>query len=319
MIDAVIWTVVGFGAATVSSHLSSAAWLAPWQALTPWLVAPSFPLGVYALFTGRWWPAAVAAAAVLTVLWLAPRRRSRSEPPPGPQLRVLYGNVKFDQSTPQCAARALLDAVIEHDADVLAASEVTVTFAEALTAGGIEGLLPHRVGEPVIGPEASVIWTRRSVVAVGEPGPGPTWDADATLDLGDALVRIIATHPLPPVGADMRPHWKPGLASTAERARRPGPAVLVVGDLNACRWHRAWRTFVGRDFVSAHEALGRGWSSSWPADRRIPPFVRLDHALCGQGLHPVKIQDVSLPGSDHRGFVVTVAIVEANARTARPR
>ena len=317
MIDVVLWTVVGFGVVTATSHLSDAARLAALQALTPWTMGPSVPVALAATATGRWAMAIVAglvSVALLILAWPMVRRATVSDGEP--RLRVLYANVKFDQPTPEAAAEALIGLVRRHRVEVLAASEVTVRLSEALESHGVGHLLPHRIGTPVVGPEASVIWTCRPVLAQGDPGPGPTWDADVTVDVDGVGLRIIATHPLPPVGADMRPHWKPGLRSTAARARQSPVATLVVGDLNAARWHRPWRRFVGRDFMSAHEALGRGWTCSWPADRRFPAFVRLDHALYGPGVEPVAVDDVWIPGSDHRGFMLTVA---ARDRTARPR
>jgi endonuclease/exonuclease/phosphatase (EEP) superfamily protein YafD len=316
VLDVVLWIVVVAGGLVGSTQFSNHPRLAPVQALTPWLLAPSFPVMVLAAATSRWWLGAAAAGVTATMVALGPPLRRRRISSAEVHLRVLYANVKFDQPTPDQAAQALIRHVVDHDIDVLALSEVTVTLADALHAGGLERLLPTRVGIPVAGPEASVLWTRCDVIARGDPGPGPTWDAEASVEIDGRAVRIIATHPLPPVGADMRPHWQPGLASTAKRARSSGPPTLVVGDLNAARWHPAWRRFVDQEFVSAHEALGRGWTCSWPADRWWPPIVRLDHALCGPGMTPLMIRDLVIPGSDHRGFVVSIA---ANARTARPR
>lgn len=317
VIDLALWTLVALGALAGTSQCSDTPRLAPIQALTPWLMAPSVPAGLLAALTGRWPQVLVAALVVGFLVRLSPPLRRTATPPAhGPVLRVLYANVKFDQATPQLAAETLMRLAVEYDVDVLSASEVTVTLAEALEANGIHESLPSRVGTPVTGPEASVIWTRRTVIERGDRGPGPTWDAEVTIDVDGAPLRVIATHPLPPVGADMRPHWQPGLASTAQRARRTGAPTLVVGDLNAAHWHPSWRRFVGRSFASAHETLGRGWTMSWPDDRWWPPFVRLDHALCGPGLAPLSIQDVSIPGSDHRGFVVSVATTDL---TARPR
>ena len=315
MVDTLLWIVAAFGGLMAVSHLVDVDRLAPWHALTPWVMAPSGPVGLFALAAGRWLLAGLClvVTAILAVLaW--PMSRRRTGVTDGPRLTVLYANVKFDQPTPQLAARALLDVVTARRVEVLAVSEATLAFAEALEAFGMAHELPHRVGAPVTGPEASVLWSRNAVREMGDAGPGPTWDADAVIEVDGAPVRIIVTHPLPPVGGDMRPHWRPGLASTARRARRSSEPVLVVGDLNAARWHRVWRRFVGDEFVSAHEATGRGWTMSWPADRWFPPVVRLDHALCGRGLEPLAVEEVRVPGSDHRGFVVSIAISERNAR-----
>jgi len=42
-----------------------------------------------------------------------------------------------------------------------------------------------------------------------------------------------------------------------------------------------------------------------------PPFVRIDHALFGDGITPVAIDDLDVPGSDHKGFVATFAFTPA--------
>ena len=42
----------------------------------------------------------------------------------------------------------------------------------------------------------------------------------------------------------------------------------------------------------------------------LPPFVRLDHALVRDGLIPTSTKDFTVPGSDHRGFVVSLAITK---------
>jgi endonuclease/exonuclease/phosphatase (EEP) superfamily protein YafD len=82
--------------------------------------------------------------------------------------------------------------------------------------------------------------------------------------------------------------------------------VLVVGDFNATYWHPPFRRLTGDGLTDAHVVHGRGLSVSWPTDLVIPPFVRLDHVLTGNGLIPTEIVDFDVPGSDHRGFVVTV-------------
>jgi endonuclease/exonuclease/phosphatase (EEP) superfamily protein YafD len=205
VLDVALWIVVLAGVVAGVTLFSGHVRLAPLQALTPWLMAPSLPVLIAAAATWRWWLAVLAGTVVATLIAMGPPWRTRRASSSEPQLRVLYANVKFDQSTPEEAAAALIRSVIEDDVHVLAASEVTVTLAEALEAQSLGTLLPHRIGTPVTGPEASVMWTRLPVIERGDPGPGPTWDADATLSLDGVAVRIIATHPLPPVGSDMRP------------------------------------------------------------------------------------------------------------------
>jgi endonuclease/exonuclease/phosphatase (EEP) superfamily protein YafD len=65
-----------------------------------------------------------------------------------------------------------------------------------------------------------------------------------------------------------------------------------------------------------HEQLGEGWSRSWPANRFFPPFVRIDHALVRNGAAGMAMRDIEVPGSDHRGFVATIAVQAVAANPA---
>ncbi len=80
----------------------------------------------------------------------------------------------------------------------------------------------------------------------------------------------------------------------------------MIGDFNASYWHPAFRDLLRQGLTDAHMALGKGWSTSWPTDEFIPPFVRLDHTLTGNGLVSTDVDDFRLTGSDHAAFVVTV-------------
>ena len=82
---------------------------------------------------------------------------------------------------------------------------------------------------------------------------------------------------------------------------------MVVGDFNASFWHPDFRALLDDGFTDAHIAAGKGFSASWPTDRWYPPFVRLDHALTTDSLVSTDVEDFDIAGSDHRGFVVTVA------------
>jgi endonuclease/exonuclease/phosphatase (EEP) superfamily protein YafD len=82
--------------------------------------------------------------------------------------------------------------------------------------------------------------------------------------------------------------------------------TLIVGDFNASYWHPAFRDLLRSGLSDAHTVHGKGFSASWPTGKFFPAFVRLDHALTGNGLVSTSVQDFTVPGSDHRGFVVSV-------------
>jgi endonuclease/exonuclease/phosphatase (EEP) superfamily protein YafD len=103
-------------------------------------------------------------------------------------------------------------------------------------------------------------------------------------------------------------NWQRDLATAARIGSDATSPTLVIGDLNASYWHPDFRELLDAGLVDAHIAQGQGFSSSWPVGRTIPPaFVRLDHALTTAGLVSTDVVDFEIPGSDHRGFVVTVA------------
>jgi endonuclease/exonuclease/phosphatase (EEP) superfamily protein YafD len=110
--------------------------------------------------------------------------------------------------------------------------------------------------------------------------------------------------PTPLVDVDA---WQRDLATAAAIGRTAEGPTLLIGDLNSSYWHPGFRRLLDVGFVDAHTAAGSGFSTSWPTDWWIPPFVRLDHALTIGGLVSTDIADFEIPGSDHRGLMVTVA------------
>ena len=90
-------------------------------------------------------------------------------------------------------------------------------------------------------------------------------------------------------------------------APSPDEPAVMVGDFNAAWTHRHFRRIANRGWSDAHRTLGIGTRNSWRIDKPpLPPFVRIDHAMVNDGLAVVAIDDIDLPGSDHRGFVVTI-------------
>ncbi len=125
---------------------------------------------------------------------------------------------------------------------------------------------------------------------------------------GGPPVTVTAVHPVAPV-ADQEHRWRRELGLIqAALAGTTGPQ-LAAGDFNASRDHRAFRALLRSGFVDcADAARQRAWPGlTWPADRRFPPLMRLDHVLASRGgvlVHEART--VRVPGTDHLGVLAVL-------------
>ena len=142
-------------------------------------------------------------------------------------------------------------------------------------------------------------------MTVAEPLDTYYHSLDVAVAGPDGDVRIVALHvPTPLVSFE---DWQHDLHTVDRIGRDAATPTAVIGDLNSSYWHPDFRDLLDVGFVDAHIANGEGFSASWPTDTAVPAFVRLDHALTIAGLVSTDVADFEIPGSDHRGFVVTVA------------
>ncbi len=228
------------------------------------------------------------------------RQPSRAPSVDTNNVRIVVANLLASNPHPADAAAAVATEVEESAAQVLVLVEPTPRMIGELELRG--GGMQH--GLEVLAEDPSGIALRTTVPLRGEVLTVETqaW-VDAVAQFSGRSVRLIAAHPFPPTeGATA---WRRQLEWLAGELGDGESAVVVAGDFNACRWHPSFRRLLrATGLRSAHEAVGSTWSASWPADR-LRPFVRLDHALV-RGVHAVKVRDFDIPGSDHRGFVVTL-------------
>jgi endonuclease/exonuclease/phosphatase (EEP) superfamily protein YafD len=166
---------------------------------------------------------------------------------------------------------------------------------------------PHRFGIDGRRSDGIAIWSRLPLGRVEIEHLGGRAALVAPIRTADGTtVHLMAVHAPTPTDRLHGPEWAAALRSIAGLVASRSP-VVVVGDLNATRWHPAFRSMLRAGLRDAHELRGRGLSVSWPIGGRVvPPLLRLDHALLDGALELVALDDVTIPGSDHRGFVVTV-------------
>jgi endonuclease/exonuclease/phosphatase (EEP) superfamily protein YafD len=301
------WLYLAFvGLVTISQAIgwSGTTELAIIQSLTPYLAALLAPVIAAALWRRRLLMVTVASAIGFGLALLA-----TPVGVPEPSLPAAAGSTGLQVASLNLWHRNdRIDEVerelAELDADVIVFTEFTRSHKRALETSALAESYPHRTARTGRGATGIAVWSRWPLHR------GDMLDTfNDSLDVGvagpDGDVDLVAMHmPTPLVDLDA---WQRDLATAAAVGRMADGPTLLIGDLNASYWHPSFRRLLDVGFVDAHTAAGSGFSTSWPTDWWIPPFVRLDHALTIGGLVSTEIADFEIPGSDHRGLMVTVA------------
>lgn len=301
------WLVIGAALGWLALQLLGervGRFVTPLQALTPWVVPFVFVAAVVALAFGRHVTAGTGAVTGAVFLALvAPLAFPGGLPEAAgdealtiTHANLLYSNPRIDDA---------IAAILATDADVLAFSELTPEFAAAIDASGIGDRYPYRVVRPGTAAVGLGIWSRVPI-SPGDPVDGSTMTLTADVAVAGEVMHLVLAHPLPPLfQAD---HWRAEMRAMAAIDDATLARTVVVADLNVSYFHPPFRRFLDRtDLRDVHQALGEGFSVSWPTDEVVPPFVRLDHALVGERVTATAIDDHDVPGGDHRAFTVTVS------------
>lgn len=128
----------------------------------------------------------------------------------------------------------------------------------------------------------------------------------ARIDRDGKEFQLIATHPLPPVGAERTRERNAQLREVAELARQSPIPCIVAGDFNATPWSSAFRDFSVRSGLR-DSALGRGVQGSWNAKSwliRIP----IDHVFVSASAAVTRRTVGPHVGSDHFPVEATILL-----------
>ncbi|MDL5155715.1 endonuclease/exonuclease/phosphatase family protein [Actinomycetospora termitidis] len=263
-------------------------------------------LGLLALAVrARWWPTIVPVLLIagVSTAALVPRLiPDGPAPDPGPDIIVMVQNV--DRGSADVPALAAV--LRERRPDVVVLPEAGEPFRTRLTAA--IGELGYRSWSSVPPSEAdaqgTTVLARPSLGdVVVRPVPARFPWLEVT---GGALgsTRLVGAHLASPVPG-LIDVWPVELASLARWcAPGAGPAV-VVGDLNGTADLRAFRAGTA-GCTDAGDAAGKGLLATWP--QALPRWLgaQLDHVLVSGGVGVDGFDVVEVPGTDHRGVLVTV-------------
>ncbi|RVW04467.1 endonuclease/exonuclease/phosphatase family protein [Rhodococcus spongiicola] len=238
-------------------------------------------------------------------LWVAGAAGGDTDPQ-GPSIRVMQSNIMVGSADPV----ALVQSVRDRHVDVLTIQELTEPSVDALRAAGLEDVLPHTFLEPdVTGAGGAGIYSRLPLEngrrVDGMALTNLVVDVDAGLEEPVVLYNV---HPMPAFiapAADWTADFerlRDEMDSTAVHEN-----VIVSGDFNATYAHRKFRELRRSGYVDAADQTGAGVLPTYPADRRYPAVVGIDHVLT-KGARAISLERVHVVGSDHYGLVAGVRL-----------
>lgn len=300
------WTVVAGGAGTLLAQLFEQPnrAVAAIQAMTPWALLPLTVVACAAAWTDRDRLGFVAALVGLGVVALA-LPLALTGPGPGPagderltvmSVNVLYSNERIDE---------VADEVERLAPDVVAFAEVTGDVLTMLRDHPFAERYSHRIEAPADLASGLVLWSRHPVERL-ELLAGLRRAIVATVDGPIGPTRLVTMHPPPPVFDPAV--WRTQIELLPDLAEASDLPTIVLGDFNATWFHPAFRRSVHEAGLrDAATADGRGFAMTWPTDTFLPPLVALDHVLVDDRISVIDTVAPSIPGSDHRAVVATVA------------
>jgi endonuclease/exonuclease/phosphatase family metal-dependent hydrolase len=289
--------------------------LVPLVTFTPYAGLLSLIPLVVALVLRRW---TAAAAALVVVLAFAHALLPRALPGPQPTLRggvqvkVMASNLYVGHGDP----RTVLDLVRRERVDILSLEELTPQALHRFDALGLRRLLPHQAYDAGAGGASGTglfsRWPLRRLPSVN-PRPIQGQPRGLITVAGARPLDVQAMHPLPPTTSAWRAVWRDILGALPKADLRARTLRLYAGDFNATLDHAELRRLLGGDdgYVDAADATGKGYDTTWPAGRRFPPEIAIDHVLADPR---VRVEDFSVhtvPLSDHRAVIATLTVPPA--------
>lgn len=120
-------------------------------------------------------------------------------------------------------------------------------------------------------------------------------------------VRILAVHPCNPYCGNDK--WAAEHAELRSAiADQPSDLPLIIaGDFNAINDHGPMMALRADGLRSATDLAGAGWLPTFPANRRIPPLIPIDHVYLNSRLTATAAGTFRVGGTDHLGLQVTLA------------
>jgi endonuclease/exonuclease/phosphatase (EEP) superfamily protein YafD len=275
-------------------------------AASPYLIVAGLVAMVLFAVVRRWVPTIVAALlCVVMLLVLLPRYLGpETSQVPSVPVRVLTANLGLGEADPKAVV-----ALARGAADVLVLQELNPQLIAALSATGLDGVMPHRTVDPARNAQGIGIWSRYPIVDSQAVTGYQLAMRIARIQVPSVVFAptVLAVHLAAPWVQPLQ-YFRDDLArfptTLQAAARNAGSgAVIVAGDLNSTYDMRPFRRLLDEGYRDAAEQAGAGLTRSFPATA----WLGIDHVLV-RNATATSVQTVPVPGSDHRGLSTVIEI-----------
>lgn len=191
-------------------------------------------------------------------------------------------------------------------ADVVVLVEVTPAFLAILDSRGWRDRFPYDAGA-YAGPVSNTVVFSRYPLTRSERFGSSSFDHWATtVDVPDVgPVALVAVHPCNPYcGGGQWADQHEDIQRVVEA--RLGQPLVVAGDFNAVPDHGPMQRLHRLGLRSVNDLLGTGWALTYPANRRLPPLLAIDHVLVDPALGVTALERVPVEGTDHVGLLTRI-------------
>ncbi len=195
------------------------------------------------------------------------------------------------------------------DRDVVVLQEASPPFLAALRETGALSELVDTVVIPRLDPFAMVVASRWPLSEQEIlPAQGRPVALRTTVTLPGREARLLAVHAMAPTSGHLK-EWEDDLELVRRLIVGDRRCLLVVGDFNATWGNRPFHRLLDRGLTDGAAARSAPFAMTWPRNRRfVPPVVRIDHVLTGNGAVVTNIRSGSGEGSDHRPLIADIAM-----------
>ncbi|MER6949820.1 endonuclease/exonuclease/phosphatase family protein [Nonomuraea sp. NPDC000554] len=271
---------------------------------TPYAAASSLvPLLMAAAGRRR---AATAVALLTTTAFgfaVLPRALGSAEATVGRPLRVLTVNMLFGRAD----AQAIVDLAQRYDADVLSTQELTPGAVADLDAAGLKTLMPHRVLQDEWSASGSGLFSRHPLTPLDHEMPQVGHHMPAALIAlpGGKPIEFLDVHTFTPLGPQVA-NWNAAFDAFPPPSKET--VRVLAGDFNATLDHAPMRRLLARGYKDAADTVGAGLVPTWPANKRVPPIITIDHVLVDERVGVKEVSVHTVPQTDHRAVFAVLSV-----------